>query len=54
MLIVVVDVYVPMDLDLVLVLVIAVVNVVDTRLKRHRYQSLAIRAKEWMDLHHQA
>ena len=55
MLIVGVDVSVPMDLDLVLVLVlvIAVVGVVDTRLKRHRYQTLAIRAKEWMDLHHQ-
>ena len=55
MLIVGVDVSVPMDLDpvLVLVIAIAVVGVVDIRLKRHRYQSLAIRAKEWMDLHHQ-
>lgn len=53
MLIAVIDVYVPMDLNLVLVLVIAVVGVVDTRLKRHRYQTLAIRAREWMDPHHQ-
>lgn len=55
MLIAGVDVYVPMDQDLVLVLVIviAVVAVVDIRPKMHHYQTLAIRVREWMDLHHQ-